>query len=71
MGRVHEPEENIESLTEQKRCEIIVLKDMLRRAEVFLGKRDQFNTTGPTPEEIEEFLEQVRAVLSGRNTEHG
>ena len=64
-------EENIESLTEQVKCEIMVLKDMLYRSAWYLGHNDEYHTSTPMREEIEEFLRQVRAVLSGEEIEHG
>jgi len=44
-------------------CQIVVLKDVLRRAQWYLGKDIQSSL--PTRQETLDFLAEVRAVLKG------
>ena len=44
-------------------CQIVVLKDILRRAQWYLGNDKQ--SSPPTKAETQEFLDEVRAVLKG------
>jgi broad-specificity NMP kinase len=48
---------------EELECEVIVLRDLLRRAKWYTGEDEQ--SSPPTIDEVREFLTEVRAVLGG------
>ena len=53
--------ENLESRTEQLISELMVLQDLLRRSQWYLGTDKQ--SSPPTLEEMKEFLQEIKEVL--------